>query len=141
MRKNQEEQGARFISSFLRVVTGSVAGLLVCLLFLAICAWAVSAGYLPPDMLYRLCVAGSFLGGLCGGLFALRGRGGRMLLIGLGTGVVFFLFLLMAGVLFFPSISPAEGGLGLLCGSLAGGGLAGVLGARPRRRKVKVYRK
>lgn len=141
MHKNQEEQGAKLIGGFLRIVTGSAAGLLVCLLFLGVCAWAVSAGRLPASMLYHLCLAGCFLGGLCGGLFALRGRMGRMLLIGLGTGVVFFLFLLMAGVLFFPSISPAEGGLGLFCGSLAGGGLAGIIGARPRRRKVKVYRK
>lgn len=77
------------------------------------------------------CLAGSFLGGL----LALRQQQGKTLLIGIGTGVIFFLFLLVAGVVLYHSIAPVKIGGGIFASALIGGALSGIAAARPQKRK------
>ena len=43
--------------------------------------------------------------------------------------------ILTAGVLLFEDMSIEAGGLGLLSGALCGGGAAGILGTRPKKKK------
>ena len=69
------------------------------------------------------CVLGSF----AGGVVAIRRCKARALLVGLAVGAVFFLLLLTVGVLFFETMTPEAGGIGLACGSLCGGAAAGIL--------------
>ena len=58
-------------------------------------------------------------------------------LAGLAAGGVLFLLLLTIGLLLFDGMSVEHGGLGLLSGSLCGGAAAGLLGARPKKKKRK----
>ncbi len=134
MRKNEEEQGARLVRAMTRVILGGVAGLLFCLVLLLLCSIGISAGFLKESMMYQLVMVGCVAGGFLGGLSAVKRCRSRTLIIGLATGAVFFLLLLTAGVLFFKSVAPSEGGIGLLCASLFGGAVAGIMGGRPRRK-------
>ena len=135
MRKNEEEQGSRLIRIMTWVIVGSVVGLLVCLMFLLVCSIGISMGILKEDLMYQLTVIGCAFAGLSGGLWAVSRCRSRTLIIGMAAGAVFYLLLLTIGVLFFESISPDEGGLGLLCGALCGGAVAGILGGRPRKKR------
>lgn len=134
MRKNEEEQGARLVHAMIRVILGGVVGLLICLIFLMICSVGISAGIVKESLMYQLTVIGCVIGGFAGGIWAVRRCRSRTLIVGLAVGAVFFLLLLTVGVLFFESMSPDEGGLGLLCGALCGGAVAGILGGKPKKK-------
>ncbi|MDD4511186.1 MAG: TIGR04086 family membrane protein [Oscillospiraceae bacterium] len=134
MGKEKREQ-AHLMDAFLRMILGGGLGLAVCLFLLGVGALAASKGWFPATMLSRICMAGCFLGGFFGGLLALRGGQGKTLLVGLGTAIVFFLFLLVAGVILYRDISPLETGWTLLVSALIGGALSGLVAARPKRRK------
>ena len=122
---NREKQvQAHRMEPLMRMVLGGLLALVVCLFVLGVGAFAVSKGWLPAEVLAKICLAGCVLGGFCGGLLALRGKTGKTLLIGLGTGIVFFLFLLLAGVILYRNIAPLETGWGLLAAGLIGGALA-----------------
>lgn len=135
MRKNEEEQGAQVIRTLTHILVGGIAGLMVCLVFLVLCSFGISLGLLRESLMYQLTIGGCVLGGLAGGLWAVSRCRARTLLIGLGVGAVLFLLTLTAGVLFFHSVAPNEGGLGLVCGSLSGGAISGLLGGRPRKKR------
>jgi putative membrane protein (TIGR04086 family) len=134
MRKNEEEQGAKLISVMTRVLLSGVVGLLFCLVFLMICSVGISTGILKESFMYQLTVIGCVVGGFSGGLLAVSRCRSRTLIVGLAVGVVFLLLLLTVGVLFFESLAPGEGGLGLLCGALCGGAASGILGGKPKKK-------
>lgn len=135
MRKIEEEQGARLVHIMTRIILGSFVGLLFCLVFLLICSACISVGILKETMMYQLAMIGSVIGGLAGGLWTVNRCRSRTLMIGLSTGFIFFLLLLTVGVLFFDSITPKEGGLGFLCGSLCGGAIAGLLFGNSKKKR------
>lgn len=134
LKEKRDQGGNRLMEVFFRMVLGGALGLAVCLFLLGIGALAMAKGVLPATFLTRVCIAGCCLGGFTGGLLALRGGQGKTLLVGLGTGAVFFLFLLIAGVILYRNISPLETGWSLLVSALIGGSLAGFVAARPKRR-------
>ena len=134
MGKENQEQ-ARPMDVFLRMVFGGLLGLAVCLLILIFGAAAASKGILPAGLLSRICLGGCLAGGFSGGLLALRGGRGKTLLIGLGTGMIFFLFLLIAGVILYHNITPLETGWSIFVSAMIGGALSGLAAARPKKRK------
>ena len=109
--------------------------LVVCLFVLILGAVATSKGILPAELSPRVCLAGCLIGGFLGGLLALRQQQGKTLLIGIGTGVVFFLFLLVAGIVLYHSIAPLETGGGIFASALIGGVLSSIVAARPKKKK------
>ncbi len=135
MRKNEEEQGVKLVRYAVDVLIGGAAALGVCLVFLLLASVGISAGWLGEKLMYQLTIAGCVLGCFAGGMIAVRRCGARGLLVGLAVGAVHFLLLLTIGLLFFDAMAPEAGGVGLLCGSLCGGAAAGLLGARPQRKR------
>lgn len=135
MRKNEEEQGVKLVLYAVDVLIGGAAALGVCLVFLLLASVGISAGWLGEKLMYQLTIAGCVLGCFAGGMIAVRRCGARGLLVGLAVGAVHFLLLLTIGLLFFDAMAPEAGGVGLLCGSLCGGAAAGLLGARPQRKR------
>ncbi len=135
MRKNEEEQGVKLVCYAVDVLIGGAAALGVCLVFLLLASVGISAGWLGEKLMYQLTIAGCVLGCFAGGMIAVRRCGARGLLVGLAVGAVHFLLLLTIGLLFFDAMTPEAGGVGLLCGSLCGGAAAGLLGARPQRKR------
>ena len=139
MRKTEEDQGAKLVRAVICVLVGGVLSLAVCILFLAICSFGISGGWLREGLMYQLTIVGCVVGSFAGGLAAVRRYGSRGLIVGLAVGAVFFLLILTAGTLLFQDISLEGGGIGLLCGALCGGAAAGILGGsrRPKNRKKR----
>ena len=135
MHKTEEDQGAKLVRVITGVLLGGVLALGVCLVFLFLCGVGASGGQLSEDLVDRMAIVGCVLGGFAGGLFAVRRCGSASLLAGLAAGAVLFLLLLTIGLLLFEGMSVEYGGLGLLSGALCGGAAAGLLGARPKKKK------
>ena len=128
MRKTEEEQGAKLVRCALGIVIGGVTALIVCLLFLLAASLGIARGALSERLMYQITVVSCVVGSFIGGNVAVRRCGARSLLAGLAAGGVLFLLLLTVGVLFFRTVSPGSGGIGLLCGCLCGGAVSGLLG-------------
>lgn len=139
MGKPEEDQGARLLQYGLGVLLGGAAALGSCLAVLLLGAWLVSAGRVPESLGPQLAVGACVIGALIGGLVAAARCRRRSLPVGLAVGAVLFLLILTVGALFFQALPLEKGGLGLLLGSLIGGGVAGLLsralGGRKKRRK------
>lgn len=137
MGKTDEEQGAWALRCMTQVLIGAVVAALVSLLFLFVCAILISGGHLSQNHTGVLSVCACVLGGLVGGITAVSRCKGRSLIVGLLTGLGLFLILLTVGLLLYKSVAIEEGGLPLGCGCLCGGALAGLFGARPKKKRRK----
>lgn len=137
MRKSEEEQSAKVVRTATSLLFGGVIALFVCFVFLFLCAMAISAGKLSEDLMYQFTVVSCLFGGFSGGLVCVRRIRRRTVLVGLGSGVVLFLLLMTAGILFFEQISVFNGGIGILCGCLCGGAAAGIMGGKPKKKRRK----
>ncbi len=138
MRKIEEERAPNLIHAMINVLIGALMGLIVCIVFLFASAAAISFGLIGEDLMYQLSIAGCCIGGLLGGLVAVGKQRSRTLLVGIFTGALLYLMILMAGAVLYGSFGPEEGGVGLLCGALCGGALSGILGAVPPKRSDEV---
>lgn len=134
MRKKDEEHSTKLMRYALNILLGGAAALVICLLLLFFASICISQGLLKEQMRDQIIVASCVLGSFLGAMFAVCRCGSRGLIIGILSGVTFFLLLLTAGVLFFDSPTPGEGGIGLLCGALCGSAVAGLLGGRSRKK-------
>ena len=129
--KKTEETGALWLAVMREVLRGSGAAAAVTLLALLACALLVSNGAIGEGMMDRAVLAGS----LTGGLLAVRRIGRSPLPVGLGVGLCLFLLLLSAGCLLSGSASVSNDGALILLSCCCGGAMAGVLGARPNRKR------
>ena len=137
LEKRAEESGGAWLAGMCELLKGGAAAALTALVGLAVCAFLVSGGIIPEGAMDRSVLAVCVLGGLVGGLLAVRGIGRSPLLVGAGVGGILFLLLLSAGALLFPSASVSNGGVGVLLSCLCGGAIAGILGARPRKKRKR----
>lgn len=137
MGKADEEQGVWALRCMTQVLIGAAIAGAVSLLFLFVCALFISGGYLSQEHTGVLSVCACVLGSLVGGVTAVSRCKGRSLIVGLLTGAVLFLILLTVGLLVYKSVAIEEGGLPLGCGCLCGGAMAGLLGARPKKKRRK----
>ncbi len=137
MGKTDEEQGAWALRCMTQVLIGALVAVMVSLLFLFVCALLISSGHLTQSHTGVLSVCACVLGSLVGGITAVSRCKGRSLIVGLLTGAVLLLILLTVGLLLYKTVAIEEGGLPLGCGCLCGGALAGLLGARPKKKRRK----
>ena len=127
--RRPEEPGGQWIDALCDLLKGGALAGLAAILSLLLCAVLVSAGLLRERWMEGAVLAVCVLGAMTGGLYAARRIGRRTLLVGLGVGAVLFLLLLTAGLLAYDTASVDQGGAGLLCACLCGGGIAGLLGS------------
>ena len=118
----------------LGVSAGAGIALALSLVILAGAAAGISAGWMAEEWGSRIVAAAALVGGLAGGLCALRWQ--RHPLVGLGTGLLFCLLLLALGLVLLDARPRGAGALPVLLAAAVGGGLAG-LTARPRKRKKR----
>ena len=133
--RRQEDPGSQWINAMCDLLKGGVLAGVVAILALLLCAGLVSAGLLRERWMEGTVLAVCVLGALSGGLYAARRIGRRTLLAGLGVGCVLFLLLLTAGLLAYDTASMEQGGTGILCACLCGGGIAGVLGGASKKKR------
>lgn len=137
MGKPEEEPGVWYLRCMTQVLIGAVVAALVSLLVLFVCALFISRGTLSREHTGVMSVCACVLGSLTGGVAAVNRCKGRSLIVGLLTGLVLFLILLSVGLVLYKSVAIEEGGLPLGCGCLCGGALAGLFGARPKKKRRK----
>lgn len=137
MGKPDEEQGAWALRCMTQVLIGAAVAGAVSLLFLFVCALLISGGHLSQDHTGALSVSACVLGSLVGGVVAVSRCGGKSLIVGLLTGATLFIILLTVGLLLYKTVAIEEGGLPLGFGCLCGGALAGLFGARPKKKRRK----
>ena len=119
--KKSEETGALWLAVMREMLRGSGVAVAVTLLALLACALLVSNGTIGEGMMDRAVLAVCVLGSLTGGLT--------------GVGGCLFLLLLSAGCLLSGSASVSNDGALILLSCCCGGAMAGVLGARPNRKR------
>ncbi len=136
MRK-EDEQGMWAVKAMTQVLLGGAIGAACALAFLFVCAVLIAQGILGQEHTGGMAVAACVVGSLVGGIVAVSRCKGRSLIVGLLTGVVLFLILLTLGVLLYETVALEDGGVPLGCACLCGGALAGLFGARPKKKRRK----
>ena len=134
MGKSKEPVQPAAARAALGVSAGAGIALAVSLVILAGAAAGISAGWLVEEWGSRIVAATALVGGLVGGLCALRWQ--RHPLMGLGTGLLFGLLLLALGLVLLDARPQGAGALPVLLAAVVGGGLAG-LTARPRKKRKR----
>lgn len=136
-KRRDEGQGTLWLGVMLDLLRFGALGAMVALFVLGIAAALISSGIMDNARGDSAVIAACLLGGLTGGIFAVRRRAGAALPTGLGVGGVLFLLLLTAGVLLFDALPVLRSG-GVVAGAcLCGGGLAGVLAGKPKKKRRK----
>jgi len=136
-RHEENGQGVSWLGAMVDLLRGAGIGLIGALTVLAVAAGLVSLGMMSDARGDGAVVAACLLGGLLGGGFAVRRRKAAPLITGLGAGGMLFLLLLTAGVLLYDVLPTLRTG-GVVAGAcLCGGGLAGVLGGKPKKKRRK----
>lgn len=122
----------------LAALFGSMLALGSCCTLLLLFAALIAAGWIPEGVMGALGPVACFLSVLVGGCFAVRRGEGAPLILGLSTGVVMCLLMLLIGLATFDaSYIPGNGLLGM-ASALVGGTAAGF--CRPQkqvRRKAR----
>lgn len=136
MRK-EEEQGMWAVKAMVQVLLGGAVATMAALAFLFVCAVLISQGLLGQEHTGTMAVAVCVVGSLIGGIVAVSRCKGRSMIVGLLTGVVLFLILLTLGLLLYQTVALEDGGVPLGCACLCGGALAGLFGARPKKKRRK----
>ncbi len=131
MKKPERSRGEPITSSWLdwmaRLLRGSLLAGVVVLLGLLVGAACISHGILSQGQMDGVVLASCVVGTLCGGIFAIGRQGMRAIPMGLGVGVILFLLCMTGGIVVYGNTSLGTNGVGVLCASLCGGTMAGVL--------------
>ena len=136
-KKQEELQGTQWLGVMLDLLRFGALGAVMTLVALAIAASLISIGTIGISRQSGAVAAACILGSLVGGVLAVRSRKSAALPVGLGVGVVLFLMLLSAGVILFDSM-PTLNTVGAVAGScVCGGGLAGVVAGKPKKKHRK----
>ena len=137
MYKKEEEQYSKILRYIGFVLLGGLLSLIVSVILILICAFAISSGWISDKYMMQYTIALCTLGSFIGSVFSVRCCGERLIFIGIGSGIVFFLLLLSIGFLFFTKSSIENHGVLLVLGSLIGGALAGTVGRKRKKKRRK----
>ena len=130
MQKNKDLNRAVPIRIMEGIIGGALLAILVCVFVLFGASVGISSGMVGEGMEYQLTLFACAVSTAIGGFFAVRRY--RGFLVGIGTGIVYYLCLLTIGVLLYDVKPLEQGGLGILLASLVGGALPGLLGKNRR---------
>ena len=133
--RRQEDPGSLWINTMCELIKGGVFAGITAILSLLLCAVLVSTGLLRERWMEGAGLACCVLGAMIGGIYSVKTIKRRPLLVGLAVGGVLFLLLLTAGFLAYETASIEQGGVGILCACLCGGGIAGILGGTRKKRR------
>lgn len=131
MKKSEKNRGEPVANSWMdwmaRLLRGSLLAAVVVMVGLLIGAACISHGILSQGQLDGIVLASCVAGTLCGGIFAIGRQGKRAIPMGLGVGAILFLLCMTGGIVVYGNSSLGSNSVGVLCASLCGGTMAGVL--------------
>lgn len=133
--RRQEKTGSLWVDPMCDLLKGSALAGISAILLLLLGAILISSGVLKERWIDGTVLTVCVFAALVGGLYAVKRIGKRTLLVGLGVGMVLFLLLLAAGVLAYGATSMGDSGTGVLCACVCGGGIAGILGSTPKKKR------
>jgi len=115
---------------------GALVALGLVMLFLLGASFLVVSGRMPEGMMGGVVVVVLFVSSLVGAIVAIRRAGSRALFVGLFEGAILYAITFVGGA--FAAVPSLFGRLSvfLLAAAVLGGGLAGFLRARPKKRKL-----
>jgi len=131
--KTRKEEST--LSRWLRpVLTGTVAGSLVCIVVLLLFALLLAACDIPQPAVVPMAVAAAAIGAFLGGFISARASGSRGLVFGAAAGALMFLLNLIAGFSFLHDISGWYAVVKLLV-IVISSSIGGVYGVNVRRKR------
>ena len=134
-KKREEPRKAVWCSGALNLLRAGGVGVAAALVVLGVAASLICLGWLDYGRGGGTVIAACLLGGFLSGVFAVGKRKGAALVVGLGAGAVMAVLLLMLGVVLYGA-QPAVGSVSSVASAcLCGGGLAGVLTGKPKKRR------
>ena len=134
-RRKSEDRGPVWLALALNVLRGGLAAFAVAALVLLVAACVVSVGVLGDDRIGSAVIAACLFGSFAGGIVSILRQQNVPIVSGMLVGIVLFLILLSAGFLLYGN-DGATGSVGsVFCACMCGGGLAGVLGSRPKKKR------
>ena len=136
MTKTEHEE-KNIIKLIGNILLGGVLSLAICRALLFCAAAAISVGWLKEEATTQLIVACCAIGTAGGAFWAIRCCKRRVLLVGLLVSAVFLLLLLTVGVVCYRGVNLEQGIMTVLCGSVCGGTIMGLLCSRPKKKKRK----
>ena len=135
--KKTEQTGRAWMNVMGELIRGGVVALGTAVLVVLAASVPAAGGILGEDRLWQVVLAACVLGGLLGGLFAVRGLGGGSLPVGAGVGLILFLLLLSLGFLLYDEAALSQESLPILLACCCGGAVAGILGRKPRKKRKR----
>lgn len=138
MRKTETRQGRGIAQNIFALFWGALLALGVELIVLLLGSIAVSAGVLKADATAQVTAVACLIGCFIGGVFTCVRWGARRLPAGVLTGLMCFVLILIVALV--SGSKPEIGAQALveLAGCVVGGGLAGILSVRGKKKKRKV---
>lgn len=130
----EEKKGGEFAVVTV-LIRGSLTGLVILLLFLLAGTGGISLGILGQEMMERWGILSCIVGSLLGGWISVRQDRCWALVLGPGTGGILFTLLLMMGLIFYGELPSGDKLIPVLCACLCGGGMAGILGRKRKKKK------
>lgn len=131
-----EARGQSAATITVSLLLGSLLALGIELVILLIGAIAVSKGIFRSDASSQITAAACLVGCLAGGCFTGRSWQSKRLLAGIASGAICYILILMLALLTGGGVeNGAQALMEMIC-CLVGGGLAGVLSGRKKKRKA-----
>ena len=133
--KRPDTPGKRWIEELCELLKGGVLAGTVVLVLLLLGSALMSAGILRERWMEGTVLASCVIGVLFGGGYASIRLGRGSLPVGLAVGLVLSLMLLTLGVLIYDASLAEGGGIKVMASCLCGGGIAGVLFGKPKKKR------
>ncbi len=137
MRRTEVRQGGGKSRSFITLGLGALLALGVEMMVLLMGSFAVSVGVLRADTEMQLTAAACLIGCFIGASFACTYWDSHRLLCGLLTGLSCFALILLVAMISADEFKIGVQGLVELAGCMIGGGLAGFVCVKKKRKKRK----
>ena len=135
MRKTENRQGSKAAQNMISLLFGGLLALGIALVVLLLGSIAVSAGILKPDTAMQVTTVACIFGGVIGGSFTCVRWGSRRLPAGMLTGLLCFAFIIIASAMSEGELKIGTQGLVEFAGCVVGGGLAGLLSAKGKKKR------
>ena len=136
-RPKQEISTNSWLEIMVRLLKGGILAGLVTIASLLIGACLISYGVIPQSQMEGVLLAGCVVGGILGGVIAIGRQGNRAIPMGIGVGMILFLLCMTGGLVVYQGSSIANGGVGILCASLIGGAIAGIMKKKRKKKHNK----
>ena len=136
-----EEQVVSFLPGMISLLLGGGVALASAVMLLLAGSCLLSGGMIAQSHEPQLVVAVVLASAVIGGMTAKRGWNHRKVIAGILSGLVFYLLLVVIGLLFYSGFNATQYGVGNLVAAVCGGAMAGMMGGAQGRRGKRRNRK